>query len=86
MLIEIKKLLEEREQMSLMDLARHFYVSENIMQSMLAQWVKKGRVEIREQGGLCGSTCGSCDESGQVKILYRWKKIAQKPIYTMLQS
>ncbi|WP_196137922.1 FeoC-like transcriptional regulator [Aliikangiella sp. G2MR2-5] len=82
MLMEIKKLLEERDQMTLTDLARHFYVSENVMQSMVDQWIRKGRIEKVELSGLCGSSCGSCDEAGEVKILYRWKKVAQKGIYT----
>ncbi len=86
MLMDIKKLLEEREHMSLVDLARHFYVSETIMQSMLDQWVKKGRVEIKEQGGLCGTACGSCDEATQIKTIYHWKKVAQKSIFTVAKD
>ena len=82
MLMQIKKLLLEREEMTLTDLARHFYVSEAVMQSMLEQWIKKGRVEVKELvNGLCGTSCGSCDEAEQNKTIYRWNKVAQKPIF-----
>ena len=84
--MDIKKLLIEREEMSLTDLARHFYVSEDVMTSMLAQWIRKGRVVKSEQSGLCGSSCGSCDESSEVKIYYRWKAVAEKPIFTQAKG
>lgn len=86
MLMDIKNLLIERERMSLTDLARHFYVSEDVMVSMLAQWIKKGKVKKMEMSGLCGSSCGSCSESAEVQTYYQWKKIAQKPIFTQLKS
>jgi predicted transcriptional regulator len=82
LLVQIKKLLQQRQQMSLTDLARHFYVSENVMLSMLQVWQKKGRIEVQQQSGLCKSTCGSCDESNEVNTYYRWKKVAEKPIFT----
>ena len=83
MLMEIKKLLQQREQMTLTDLARHFHVSETVMESMLKQWIKKGRVEVKElASGSCGSSCGSCDEAEQSKVIYRWNSVAQKPIFT----
>ncbi|MDH5433240.1 MAG: FeoC-like transcriptional regulator [Gammaproteobacteria bacterium] len=81
MLMEIKKLLIEREQMTLIDLARHFYVSEAVMQSMLEQWIKKGRIEVIDASGFCGSGCGTCDEAETAKTLYRWKQVAEKPIH-----
>ncbi len=80
--MDIKALLVEREQMSLSDLACHFYVSEEIMIGMLSHWQKKGRIEIIDASGACGTGCGSCDESEQSKIFYRWKMIAEKPIFT----
>lgn len=87
MLMQIKKLLQEREQMTLTDLARHFYVSEAVMQSMLDQWIKKGRVEVKElSNGLCGTSCGSCDEAEQSKVSYRWKAVAEKPIFTKFSN
>ncbi len=87
MLMQIKKLLQEREQMTLTDLARHFYVSEAVMQSMLDQWIKKGRVEVKElNNGLCGTSCGSCDEAEQNKTAYFWNKVAQKPIFTKFSN
>jgi len=82
MLIQIKKLLQQREQMTLSDLSKHFYVSEAMMLSMLDQWLKKGRLERIELGGICGSSCGSCEEPSQVSTLYKWKSVAQKSIYT----
>ena len=80
MLMAIKDLLIERKQMTLMDLARHFYVSEDIMQGMLDHWQKKGRIEIIDTSGVCGTACGTCDESESSKIFFRWKEVAEKPI------
>ena len=81
MLMDIKNLLIERGQMSLVDLARHFYVSEEIMQGMLEHWQKKGRVEVVDASGACGTMCGTCDESEASKTYYRWKAVAEKPIF-----
>ncbi|WP_444994116.1 FeoC-like transcriptional regulator [Aliikangiella sp. IMCC44359] len=85
MLLKIKKLLSEREEMSLTDLARHFYVSEGVMESMLEQWLKKGKVSKRENSGSCSSSCGSCSEASDVKVYYRWKSVAEKPIFTSVK-
>ena len=82
MLMEIKQCLIEREQMTVTDLARHFYVSESIMVSMLSHWQKKGRIEKIDASGACGTGCGSCSETEESKIYYRWKKVAEKPIFT----
>lgn len=85
MLMDIKKLLMEREQMSVSDLSRHFYVSESIMLGMLSHWQKKGRVEIIDGSGACGSACSSgCDETTESKIFYRWKPVAEKPIFAQV--
>ena len=87
MLMDIKQLLIEREQMSVLDLARHFYVSESIMHSMLSHWQKKGRVEVIDASGGCGSSCSSsCSETSDSKIYYRWKKVAEKPIFARVSS
>ncbi|TQV87474.1 hypothetical protein FLL46_11395 [Aliikangiella coralliicola] len=70
--------------MSLTDLARHFYVSESVMLSMIAQWERKGRIEKEKvaQTNGCGvggsSSCGTCNESGDLNVFYRWNKVAQE--------
>ncbi len=84
MLMDIKKLLIERGQVSLTDLARHFYVSETIMFGMLSHWQKKGRVEFIDASGACGTGCGSCSESAESKSYYRWKNVAEKPIFAKI--
>ncbi len=81
MLIEIKKLLIEREQVSLMDLSRSFHVSETLMLSLLEKWINKGRVQKVDSSGMCGTGCGSCNEAEESKIFYRWKSVAEKPIF-----
>ena len=80
MLMDIKKLLQQRAEMSLTDIARHFTVSETVMQSMLAQWQKKGRLEVFDYKNVCSTGCGSCNESEQSAVFYRWKMVAEKPI------
>jgi len=86
MLMDIKKLLIERGQISLTDLARHFHVSETIMLGMLSHWQKKGRIESIDVSGACGTGCGTCTESTESKSYYQWKNIAQKPIFTKLEN
>jgi hypothetical protein len=86
MLTDIKKLLIERQQMTIVDLARHFHVSESIMLGMLSHWQKKGRIEIIDSSGACGSGCGSCDEGESAKIFFRWKKVAEKPIFAQVSE
>lgn len=70
--------------MSLTDLARHFYVSESIMEDMLTHWQKKGRLEVVDASGACGTGCGTCSESEESKRYYRWKPVAEKPIFTKM--
>ncbi len=82
MLMDIKALLQQREQMTLTDLARHFYVSELVMLSMLEKWKAKGNIQTIELGEFCGTSCGSCDEPSENKVLYKWRQTAQKSIYT----
>ena len=86
MLIEIKNLLIERKQVSLLDLSRHFNVSETLMLSLLEQWSKKGRIETIDSSGICSAGCGSCDEAVDSKIYYRWKAAAEKPIFVNNQN
>ncbi|MDQ7050466.1 MAG: FeoC-like transcriptional regulator [Enterobacterales bacterium] len=86
MLMDIKKLLIGRQQMSLSDLARHFYVSEIMMQDMLSRWEKKGHIESFELDASCGSGCGNCDEAMDSKLMYRWRNAAQKPIFVKASS
>ncbi|MET1253830.1 FeoC-like transcriptional regulator [Aliikangiella maris] len=86
MLMEIKLLLDKRGEMTLTDLANHFYVSEGMMESMLDKWMKKGKVIKWENSGSCGSSCGSCSESSEVKVYYRWKNVAQKPIFAQVRE
>ena len=85
MLTDIKNLLIERQEMTLVDLSRHFHVSEAVMESMLEQWHRKGRLIRTEVAGGCMSSCGSCNESSETKIYYQWKQVAQKPIFTQLK-
>jgi hypothetical protein len=80
MLMQIKQLLQERGQMSATDLARHFYVSESVIEGMMLHWLKKGQVELCDFSANCGAGCGSCSESAALAKVYRWKKVAQKPI------
>ena len=77
----IKELLIERKQITLEDLSRHFDLSEEIMVGMLEHWQKKGNVEMVDASGACGTMCGSCDESESSRVYYRWKPIAEKPIF-----
>ncbi len=86
MLFAIKNLLAERKEMSLTDLARHFYVSEPVMQSMMAQWIRKGRADKVELINHCGSQCGSCDQSRELTTVYRWKPVPQKSIFIKSDS
>jgi len=81
MLMDIKNLLQQREQMSLTDLSRHFHVSESIMLGMLSHWLKKGHIDKIDASGTCGTGCGSCTESEESLSYFRWKDVAEKPIF-----
>jgi len=66
-LTEISDYLEQRGELALCELARHFRTSEDAMQGMLAIWQRRGRVELTERQ--CGGGC-SCPSSREIRV--RW--------------
>jgi hypothetical protein len=59
MLTEIKKLLKERESISLYDLSLHFCVEESAMENMMEIFLRKGTAKKADIDCSTGS-CGGC--------------------------
>ena len=59
MLTEIKKLLKERESISLYDLSIHFEAEKSAMEKMMEIFLRKGTAKKTDIGCSTGS-CGGC--------------------------
>lgn len=74
MLTEIKKLLKERESISLSDLSIHFEVEESAMEKMMEIFLRKGTAKKTDIGCSTGS-CGGCTMKTyhlSKMIYYKW--------------
>jgi len=69
-LSDIKRYLQAREQSTLADMALHFDVSDDALEGMLEQWVRKGRVSREKLTASCGSSCNKCGQAATE--IYRW--------------
>jgi putative ferrous iron transport protein C len=56
-LSDIKQYLQERGQATLADLALHFGTEPATVRPMLEVWMRKGKVQRREAGTGCGTSC-----------------------------
>ncbi len=75
MLLKVKDHLQLVGAATLTDLARKFDVPESVMQGMMEQWIRKGRVLMKNEGITCDSgSCGGCTQSGCAAnyIKYYW--------------
>jgi predicted ArsR family transcriptional regulator len=70
-LAELKSYLKERGQASLQDLGFHFGVEPDAVRSMLAVWIRKGKVERSFLSSDCGGNCNRC--APETTELYRWR-------------
>jgi len=66
-LTEIGSYLEQRGELGLCELARHFRTSDDAMQAMLAVWQRRGRVQLTERQ--CGGGC-SCPSSREIRVCW----------------
>lgn len=69
-LTDLKSYLLQHEQVTLADLAHHFRADAEVVETMLAHWVRKGKVE-HQKLTTCGKGC--CKIATDVDI-YRWIK------------
>lgn len=71
MLSEIKQYMIKYKRVTLSDLVLHFDAEPEAMRSMLAQWIRKGRVTKMDLQSCCSSTCSKgCEESAME--IYEW--------------
>ncbi|MCW8847148.1 MAG: FeoC-like transcriptional regulator [Sedimenticola sp.] len=68
-LSDIRRYMEQRQQVCLSDIALHFGASQDATRGMLETWIRKGKVR-RLASMACGSSCGKCPEA-QIE-LYEW--------------
>lgn len=60
-LIELKQYLQSRQEVSLLDLCRTTKRKPEILRDMLAIWMRKGKVCLKQRTDACGSSCSQCD-------------------------
>jgi putative ferrous iron transport protein C len=73
-LTDLKSYLLQHEQVTLTDLAIHFRVAPETVATMLAHWIRKGKVE-QQKLGVCNKGC--CKTNNNIDV-YRWIKIHQE--------
>ncbi len=69
-LSDIRRYLEQRQQVCLSDIALHFGASPDATRGMLETWIRKGKVRRLLSQAACGSGCGKCTPA-QME-LYEW--------------
>jgi Mn-dependent DtxR family transcriptional regulator len=72
MLLEIKRIVQERERMTLRELSVHFDVTSDTLEPMLDKLVQKGQIRVVNVRG-CTTGCAgcSCADRDQM-IVYEW--------------
>jgi len=76
MLLELKKYLMNKQEVTLEELSRHFKEAPEIIEDMLEHWINKGKVVktmSTEACRGCHLTCGMAHLS-----LYSWKDAVKK--------
>jgi len=71
MLLEIRKLLQDRGRVSLMDLSLHFGRDTEAMRGMVAHWVGKGVVRQIDPEACACAGCGKCAAALGAEV-YEW--------------
>jgi len=69
-LADLKTLLQAQKMMNLLELARRLQAEPDAVRSMLAVWIRKGRVLRCAQLPGCGSKCIKCNPL--VTETYQW--------------
>lgn len=63
MLLDLKRELESRGPMTLLELSDCVGAAPEAVRGMLGHWIRKGRVRRREMTAGCGGGCTSCASS-----------------------
>ncbi|WP_101339900.1 FeoC-like transcriptional regulator (plasmid) [Cereibacter azotoformans] len=71
MLLDIRRLVQERGRVTLTDLALHFGRDPEAMRGMLDHWIAKGLVRRTVDPGCASSGCGGCSAGRSVEI-FEW--------------
>ena len=79
-LSDLKQYVQERGEVSLEDLARHFDADPSAIEGMLAFWIHKGRISKRIEPMACAA-CSACAQAASTR--YRWNpRLGSVPLVT----
>ena len=69
-LSELRDYLQQKQRLSLLEMANHFDIDVDALRGMLSKWIKKGKVKRLDLGKDCGTGCCKCDPA--MTELYEW--------------
>lgn len=67
---DIRNYLRQKRSASLKEISMHFKADSSLVESMLDQWILKGRVVVKQHDAFSSTCCGKC--SGTSHIRYEW--------------
>ncbi len=76
MLLDIKAYMQQRQHVSLRDLALHFDADPEAIRGMLDKWIEKGRVR-KCSTAACGGCASNCSTRQQEEA-YEWVELPQR--------
>lgn len=71
MLLALRDYLVQKQSANLQEIAWHFKQSPDMIRTLLAHWIRKGRVDRCDKPAGCGSRCQLCKPD--VAEVYQWK-------------
>jgi len=69
-LTDIRAYLEKEHSASLKEISTHFKADSSLVESMLDQWILKGRVVVKSHDAFSSACCGKCGGAGHIR--YEW--------------
>lgn len=69
-LTDIRDYLRSERSASLKEISSHFKADSSLVESMLDQWILKGRVVAKQHDAFGSVCCGKCGGAGHVR--YEW--------------
>ena len=69
-LTDIRDYLRQERSASLKEISRHFKADSSLVESMLDQWILKGRVVAKQHDAFGAACCGKCGGKGHIH--YEW--------------
>ncbi|WP_164927079.1 FeoC-like transcriptional regulator [Chlorobaculum tepidum] len=69
-LTDVREYLQRERSASLKQISSHFKADSSLVESMLDQWILKGRVVVKQRDVFGAACCGKC--GGKEHIHYEW--------------